>query len=71
MLPAPAIVAASTIFPSTLKRPVFMVGALDEVDGDRPHERVALVAGVLASGVAQLVDERLVDLAELLEVARG
>ncbi len=41
---------------------------LDEVDADRPHERVALVAGVLAGGVAQLVHQRFVDLAEVLEV---
>ena len=41
---------------------------LDELDVDRPHERVALVAGVLPGRLAQLALEAVVDLAEPLVV---
>ena len=37
----------------------------------RAHEGVALVAGVLAGGVGQLADERVVDLGEAVAVVLG
>src|SRR5581483_2873408 len=42
-----------------------------ELDLDRAEERVALVASVLASGVAQLAQQRVVDLGEVLVVLRA
>ena len=42
----------------------------DELDLDRAHEGVALVAGVLAGGVAELPGQAVLHALELLEVAR-
>src|SRR3954452_18373494 len=51
-----------------LERPRVHAIVDDELDLDRAEERVALVAGVLAGGIAQLADEGLVETAEPLVV---
>ena len=47
------------------KRPGFSSGSPDELDADRAQEGVALVVGVLAGGVDQLLDQGVADLGEV------
>ena len=63
-LPPSALAHAGFDLEGTRVHPI----VLDELDLDRTEERVALVAGVLTRGVAQLAQQGVVDLGEVLVV---
>ena len=67
--PAPEPPSPSAMPPVIWKAPVWRRSSTDELDLDRAHEGVALVAGVLPGGVAELPGQAVLHALELLEVA--
>ena len=60
----PGPVAACLSWLTMLKRPVRRAVVDGELHGDRPHEVVALLAGVLACGLGEFGDEGVLDVVE-------